>query len=106
MFRLVYGDLFPNDMMGSEHDLYALAERVRAEGKPRPRIYHVWGDRDVARRGALLMNQYFAESGDFEYFGKEYPGVHDFAFWDARLPEMFEFFGFPDRIMAPMPRES
>ncbi len=105
MFRLIYGELFPEHMMGSEHDLYTLADRVRAEGKPRPAIYHVWGDRDVARRGARIMNRYFTEAGDFSYFGKEYPGVHDFDFWDARLPEMFEFFGLPGRILAPMPAE-
>ena len=104
MFRLCYGDLFPDRMMGSEHDLWTLAERVRASGAPKPRIYHVWGDRDVARRGALIMNRFFTESGDFDYFGKEYPGVHDFDFWDARLPEMFEFFGLPGRILAPMPQ--
>lgn len=103
MFRLCYGDLFPDGMMGSEHDLWTLAARVRESGRPRPRIYHVWGDRDVARRGALIMNRYFTESADFDYFGKEYPGVHDFDFWDARLPEMFEFFGLPGRILAPMP---
>ena len=105
MFRLIYGELFPEHMMGSEHDLYTLADRVRAEGKPCPAIYHVWGDRDVARRGARIMNRYFTEAGDFSYFGKEYPGVHDFDFWDARLPEMFEFFGLPGRILAPMPAE-
>ena len=104
MFRLCYGDLFPDHMMGSAHDLWTLAERVLAEGKPAPRIYHVWGDRDVAKRGALLMQRFFTERGGFEYVGKEYPGVHDFNFWDARLPEMFDFFGFEDRILAPMPR--
>ena len=103
MFRLAYGDLFPAHMMGSEHDLYTLADRLCESGTPRPRIYHVWGDRDVARRGALIMNKYFTDRGDFDYFGKEYPGVHDFDFWDARLDEMFEFFGLPGRIMAPMP---
>ena len=105
MFRLCYGERFPDRMMGSEHDLWTLAERVRAEGKPKPRIYHVWGDRDVARRGALIMNRYFTDAGDFDYFGKEYPGYHDFDFWDARLPEMFDFFGLPGRILAPMPAE-
>ena len=103
MFRLCYGDLFPDGMMGSEHDLWTLADHVRKSGASRPRIYHVWGDRDVARRGALIMNRFFTESADFDYFGKEYPGVHDFDFWDARLPEMFEFFGLPGRILAPMP---
>ena len=103
MFRLCYGERFPDRMMGSEHDLWTLAERVCAGGMPRPRIYHVWGDRDVARRGALIMNRYFTDAGDFDYFGKEYPGYHDFDFWDARLPEMFDFFGLPGRILAPMP---
>ena len=95
MFFLVYGELFPNNMMGSPHDLYHLAETVLAKELPRPKIFHVWGDKDVARRGSLIMNKYFTEKmgEEFSYFGKEYPGVHDFDFWDAHLEEMFDYFG-------------
>ena len=95
MFSLVYGDLFPNHMMGSEHDLYHLIDVINEKGLPKPSVFHIWGDKDVARRGALIMNKYFADmEGDpFRYFGKEYPGVHYFDFWDAHLEEMLDYFG-------------
>ena len=94
MFSLVYGDLFPDRVLGTEHDLCYLIRRIRETGAPRPRIFHIWGDRDVARRGALLMNRDFLAMDDpFPYFGAEYPGAHDFDFWDAHLEEMFDWFG-------------
>lgn len=95
MFRLAYGDLFPDHMMGSEHDLYHLVDVILEKKLPRPDIYHIWGDADVARRGAKIMNQYFTqmEGQPFRYFGAEYPGVHDFDFWDRHLEEMFDSFG-------------
>ncbi|MBR2520919.1 MAG: hypothetical protein IKE62_01890 [Oscillospiraceae bacterium] len=96
MMRIVFGDLFPDDMMGSPHDLYYLADNVCKKGLPKPAIYHVWGDMDVARRGSLITSKYFKDLKDgFRYYCAEYPGYHDFDFWDARLPEMFEFFGLP-----------
>lgn len=95
MFSLVYGDLFPNHMMGSKHDLYHLVDIIREQDLPRPAVFHVWGDMDVAKRGACIMNRYFTdmEGNPFHYFGKEYPGVHDFAFWDRHLEEMLDYFG-------------
>ncbi|MBR4954235.1 MAG: hypothetical protein IKZ30_06915 [Oscillospiraceae bacterium] len=97
MFSLVYGDLFPNNMMGSEHDLYHLVNNVLSHDCPRPHIFHIWGDRDVARRGAKITNEFFlALPGDpFIYFGREYPGAHDFDFWDGHLEEMLDYFGLP-----------
>ena len=97
MFSLVYGDLFPDHMMGSEHDLYHLVDVINEKGLPRPSVFHIWGDADVAKRGARIMNRYFLEmEGDpFHYFGKEYPGVHYFDFWDAHLEEMLDYFGLP-----------
>ena len=94
MFSLVYGELFPDHVLGTEHDLCTLVRRIRETGAPKPRIFHIWGDRDVARRGALLMNRDFlAMDEPFPYFGAEYPGAHDFDFWDAHLGEMFDYFG-------------
>jgi len=94
MFSLVYGELFPDRVLGTEHDLCFLIRCLRETGAPKPKIFHIWGDRDVARRGAMLMNRDFLAMDDpFPYFGAEYPGKHDFDFWDAHLGEMFDFFG-------------
>lgn len=95
IFRGPFGELFPNKMMGSEHDLYHLVDNILTNDRPCPDIFHIWGDIDVAKRGAGIMNRYFTEMDGqpFKYFGAEYEGAHDFVFWDKHLEEMFDYFG-------------
>jgi putative tributyrin esterase len=93
--NIIYGDLFPDQMMGSVHDAYRLAEEILRQGKPAPRIYHLWGDRDIAEKGALLTKDYFLglAGNPFEYTWKVYPGGHDWELWDAHIEECLDYLG-------------
>lgn len=93
--NIIYGDLFPDNMMGSVNDVYHLAEEILKNDLPRPRIYHLWGDNDVAKRGAEVTKKHFEslEGNPFDYQWHLYPGKHDWELWDAHVEEMLDYFG-------------
>lgn len=93
--NIIYGDLFPDNMMGSVNDAYFLADKILKEKLPAPRIYHLWGDNDVAKRTAESMCKYFEaiEGNPFDYQWHLYPGKHDWELWDAHVEEMLDYFG-------------
>lgn len=79
--RNVFGDL--NKVVGSKHDLVALAKKV-AKGSVRPRLYQCCGTEDFLYK----ENIYFRDEVrklplDLTY--EEGPGEHTWAYWDMMI---------------------
>lgn len=90
----IFGNAFPN-LMGTNQDLYALAEKVLKQKKPAPRIYHCIGTGDPGYASAQQTRQFFSElpGNPFDYKYVEGPGIHDWFFWNSHIDEMLEYFG-------------
>lgn len=70
---------------GSDNDLYALAERCAASGKPLPRIYLSCGTEDAM---LLAQNRRFApflRDLGFDVLYEEFPGAHEWPVWDRSV---------------------
>ena len=83
------------DYETSEYSLKALALRLNDSGAPAPRLLQLCGDDDPL----LEQNQELAEfirtdCPRLDHTFRVSPGMHNFDFWDAKIPEIFRFFGF------------
>lgn len=87
-FNPMLSDIF-GDELKPEDDLYKLAEKNKNN---LPRIYITCGTED----GLLEMNRNFDRylTGlGVEHTYLEYPGTHNWAYWDARIKEILDWFG-------------
>ncbi len=73
-----------------EDDLFYLAsEAAKLPKAAQPRIYHCCGTEDYLYRQSLRLKTHVETLGlDYQY--EEWPGAHDWAFWDAALPKMLD----------------
>jgi len=77
-----FGDL--RKLPGSDNDLFHLASRLAASGKPRPRLFQCCGREDFLYADNLRFRDHLGGLGyDLTY--EEGPGVHDWAYWDASI---------------------
>lgn len=85
-----YGEAGP---LPSEEGTLARARALAESGAPCPRVWHTCGAEDPLKANAALTRNFFGNlPGDpFQYEYHEYPGRHNWAFWDARVPEMLDF---------------
>jgi len=74
-----------------EGDLFALASAL-ANKEVKPRVLVTCGDEDFLLEGNRKFDAHM-RGLPFDYQYKEWPGVHDWHFWEQCLPVMFEFFG-------------
>lgn len=76
-----------------EEETLSRARALAASGAPCPRVWHVCGDKDPLLRNALLTREFFESlpGNPFRYEFHEYPGRHNWEFWEARAAEMVEF---------------
>ena len=90
----IYGEEFDH-LAGSKQDLFLLGDKILAEGKPAPVIYHCIGTEDGGYESAQKMRRYFEgkEGNPFQYLYSEGPGQHDWRFWDAHIEECLRHFG-------------
>lgn len=91
MYEAVFGTADTQSLQGTEHDLFALAERVLRSGGKVPRIYQICGDRDWILPYSREMSQWFKVSGKFEYLYKQESGSHDWAFWDVWIQDFLNW---------------
>ena len=94
----VFGDDL-GSLMGGEHDLFRLADQLLAKGQPVPRIFHCVGTEDGGLENCRATRDYLAgKTGNpFDYTYREYPGAHEWPFWDAHICEALDFFGLTER---------
>ena len=79
-------DIFgPHDQIkGSDNDLFAVAERLAASGKDKPKVYMWCGTEDFLYQSNLRMRDHLRTLGyDLTY--EECPGDHQWKYWDAKI---------------------
>ena len=81
----------PEEIPSSDADLFALIEKRRSEGAPLPRIYLTVGTEDFIYPANLSAKARLEAMGvDFTY--AEYPGIHDWDFWDTHIQDALDWF--------------
>lgn len=83
---LYWSDIFgpSNQIKGSKHDLYALAEKVVAENRPLPEIYLWCGKQDGLYPHSVRMNKLLNRL-NYSVMYEESDGVHAWEYWDAKI---------------------
>lgn len=80
----------PRAVEGSDADLFALARRRQAEGRPLPPVYQTVGTEDFIYEANVSARQKLEALGiDLTY--AEHPGIHDWDFWDAHIRDVLDW---------------
>ena len=84
----VFGDL--SKVKGSDNDLFYLAEKLAASGKPLPKMYQWCGTEDFLYEGNLRMRDHLKSLGyDLTY--EDSPGDHQWKYWDEKIQTVLEW---------------
>lgn len=90
MAQMIFGADSYAAGIGTEADLYVLAERNVRENRPMPRIYQCCGTEDFLLDLSRKTAEYFEKSPyDFEYH--EGLGIHEWAFWDEWIQKFLRW---------------
>jgi len=81
--------IFGPNPVGSHHDVLALAERAKLSGQL-PRLLLDCGTEDYLLDANRALHAAF-EKLDVPHKYHEYPGAHDWDYWDRHLREALEF---------------
>ncbi len=79
-----------SDLVGSEYDLYRLAEELIASGKPLPSIYQACGTEDFLYDTNVRFRD-FLESKNFDHIYEEGPGEHNYYYWESKMKDVVTF---------------
>ena len=80
----------PEGLEGSDADLFALAKKRISEGRELPKLYQTVGTEDFIYEVNLSAKTKWEEIGiDFTF--EEYPGIHDWDFWDTYIQRVLEW---------------
>jgi S-formylglutathione hydrolase FrmB len=85
-----YGLKSPLDLEGGEHDLFALAERNKKEGKPFPDIFMWCGTEDSLLDTNKLFNKKLSELNVPHQF-KFSVGDHNWKWWDLHIQDALDY---------------
>jgi putative tributyrin esterase len=87
--RNVFGDL--EKVSGSQHDLFALAEKV-SKSKVKPRLFQYCGTDDFLYADNLRFREFVRPLG-FDYTYQEGPGDHTWGYWDVTIRKVLDWLG-------------
>ena len=86
--RLVFRE--PNGIAGTDDDLFALAERLVASGRPRPALYQCCGTSDFLYPDNVRFRDH-ARALDLGVTYEEGPGNHEWGYWDRQILRVLEW---------------
>ena len=91
-----FADIFGDEarFLGSDNDLFALAERRADEKTALPRLFLTCGTEDALLSDTRRFRDHLARLG-IEYAYDDCPGVHEWGLWDRKVSEAIEWFGKP-----------
>jgi S-formylglutathione hydrolase FrmB len=72
-------------------DLYHLVGKTAKKSK-KPRIFMTCGTEDFLYKSNIKMRDLIASSKAFDFKYEEWPGVHEWGFWDTSIQKMLEHF--------------
>lgn len=89
-FKCIYGS--EEQLSGSINDLFAMAAKLAAASGPKPKIFQCCGTEDMLYRDNVRFRDFVKTTSlDCEY--REYPGGHNWEFWDRHIMEGLEAIG-------------
>ena len=74
------------------NDLFTLAENAVKSGNPLPRIISFCGTEDFMIEDNRKFNSFMKELDFPEFYSYEYPGNHNWGFWDTHIQQALAFF--------------
>ncbi len=77
------------ELVDSDNDLFAAAQRLIESDRPRPRIFVACGTEDFLIEENRAFNRFFGEELDVHY--EEGPGAHTWDFWDAYIQKVLRW---------------
>lgn len=79
------------EVEGSDADLFALAQKRIDEGRELPKVFQTVGKEDFIYRANLSAKEKF-EKIKINLTYEEYPGIHDWDFWDTYIQRALDWF--------------
>lgn len=86
-YRLIFGE--KGEAIGSEDDLFAMAERAAKEKKELPKFFMWCGVEDKLYRENRLFNERFGDALGVEYH--EGDGGHEWKMWDQHIADVLNW---------------
>lgn len=80
----------PEEVDGSDADLFALAKKRMAEGRALPPVYQTVGTEDFLYQSNLGARKKLEEIG-VQVTYAEHHGMHDWDFWDAHIQDVLDW---------------
>lgn len=87
-FEGIFGS--EEQLKGSENDLLALAEKLAAAGKARPRLYAWCGTEDFLYQDNLHAWEHVKKLG-YDLTCEESAGDHQWKYWDAKIQDVLRW---------------
>ncbi len=87
-FEGIFGS--EEQLKGSDNDLFALAEKLAAEGKARPRLYAWCGPEDFLYQDKLHAWEHVKKLG-YDLTCEESAGDHQWKYWDAKIQDVLRW---------------
>jgi putative tributyrin esterase len=89
----IFGDI--NQLPGSKHDLFALAQKQATSQKEKPLLYQCCGTEDFLYEENVRFRDYCRQIGLAVTYEEE-PGVHDWAYWDRNIQRVLAWLPIPE----------
>lgn len=83
-FSLIWGEDYYRTVRGSEDDIEALMDSYKGTDKKKPKIYSACGSSDFMIEDNRRFADFLAKS-DFVTKYEEFPGDHNWTFWNTHL---------------------
>lgn len=87
-WRNVFGEL--DQIKGSDNDILALADRLKASGKPLPKLYMWCGTEDELYGHSTKAAAHLNALG-YELTYEESPGDHQWKYWDEKIQTVLKW---------------
>lgn len=88
LFRGIFGT--PNQLKGSDNDLWALACRLAEEKKELPRLYAWCGTEDFLYLDNIRTWKYIKKLG-YDLTCEESAGEHQWKYWDKKIQDVLRW---------------
>ena len=88
IFHGIFGE--EKDLVGSDNDLMALADKLAESGKDLPRLYAWCGTEDFLYQGNLIAWEHVRKLG-YDLTSEESKGDHQWKYWDAKIQDVLRW---------------
>ena len=79
----------PEELIDSDNDLFAAAQRLIESEQPHPRFFVACGTEDFLIEENRAFNKYFGDELSIHY--EESPGAHTWDFWDDKIQKVLDW---------------